>query len=105
MLEIGGSLSLQGLDDLYNLEGIADVASQRAVHIGDERLHAASHALADLDHGLRKFDGFGHGLHNAPEPTLTSSRMQPEPAASFLLMIELAISGMQLTVAVTSRRA
>ena len=42
---------------------------------------------------------------NAPDPTLTSSRMQPEPAASFLLMIELAISGMQLTVAVTSRRA
>lgn len=42
---------------------------------------------------------------NAPEPTFTSSRMQLEPAASFLLMMELAISGMEPTVAVTSRRA
>ena len=63
MREVGGPLSLQGLDDLYDLEGIADVAPQRAVHIGDERLHAAPHALADLDHGLREFDGLGHGLH------------------------------------------
>ena len=42
---------------------------------------------------------------NAPEPVLTSSRMQSEPAASFLLMIEDAISGIESTVAVTSRSA
>ena len=41
----------------------------------------------------------------APLPVLTSSRMQSEPAASFLLMIDEAISGMQSTVAVTSRSA
>ena len=41
----------------------------------------------------------------APSPIVTSSRMASEPAASFLDMIEDAISGMQPTVAVTSRRA
>ena len=41
----------------------------------------------------------------APVPMVTSSRMASEPAASFLLMMEEAISGMQPTVAVTSRRA
>ena len=42
---------------------------------------------------------------NAPEPTFTSSRMHWAPAASFLLMIDEAMSGMESTVAVTSRRA
>ena len=42
---------------------------------------------------------------NAPDPTLTSSTRAPVPSAIFLLMIELAISGMASTVPVTSRRA
>lgn len=42
---------------------------------------------------------------NAPEPVLTSSRMALAPAASFLLMMEDAMSGMLSTVAVTSRSA
>ena len=42
---------------------------------------------------------------NAPEPTLTSSTSAPVPSAIFLLMIELAISGMASTVPVTSRSA
>ena len=42
---------------------------------------------------------------NAPSPIVTSSRIASEPAASFLDMMEDAISGMQPTVAVTSRRA
>ena len=41
----------------------------------------------------------------APVPVVTSSRMASEPEASFLDMMLEAISGMQLTVAVTSRRA
>lgn len=41
----------------------------------------------------------------APEPTLTSSTSAPVPSAIFLLMIELAISGIASTVPVTSRRA
>ena len=40
----------------------------------------------------------------APEPTLTSSTRTPVPSAIFLLMIELAISGIASTVPVTSRR-
>ncbi len=42
---------------------------------------------------------------NAPEPTLTSSVSAPVPSAIFLLMIELAISGIASTVPVTSRSA
>ena len=41
----------------------------------------------------------------APLPVFTSSTMASAPAASFLLMIELAISDILSTVAVTSRRA
>ena len=40
----------------------------------------------------------------APDPTLTSSTSAPVPSAIFLLMIELAISGIASTVPVTSRR-
>ncbi len=42
---------------------------------------------------------------NAPEPTLTSSTRLRAPSAIFLLMIELAISGTDSTVPVTSRSA
>ena len=42
---------------------------------------------------------------NAPEPTFTSSTSAPVPSAIFLLMIELAMSGMASTVPVVSRRA
>ena len=42
---------------------------------------------------------------NAPLPHFTSSRMQSLPAASFLLIMDIAISGMLSTVPVTSRSA
>ncbi len=42
---------------------------------------------------------------NAPTPTFTSSTSADVPSAIFLLMMELAISGMDSTVAVTSRNA
>jgi hypothetical protein len=42
---------------------------------------------------------------NAPEPVLTSSTSASAPSAIFLLMIELAISGIDSTVPVTSRSA
>ena len=41
----------------------------------------------------------------APEPVLTSSTITSAPAASFLLRIELTMSGITSTVEVTSRRA
>ena len=41
----------------------------------------------------------------APAPVLTSSTSPPSPSASFLLMMDAAISGMASTVAVASRRA
>ena len=41
----------------------------------------------------------------APEPVFTSSTMASEPEASFLDIMEEAISGRLSTVAVTSRRA
>ncbi|MBS1264397.1 MAG: hypothetical protein MAG471_00218 [Acidimicrobiaceae bacterium] len=42
---------------------------------------------------------------NAPEPNLTSSTSDSVPSAIFLDMMELAMSGMESTVAVTSRSA
>ena len=42
---------------------------------------------------------------NAPSPTLTSSTSAPVPSAIFLDMIELAMSGIDSTVPVTSRSA
>ena len=42
---------------------------------------------------------------NAPDPVFTSSTSASMPSAIFLLMIELAISGMHSTVPVTSRSA
>ena len=42
---------------------------------------------------------------NAPEPTLTSRTRVSVPSAIFLLMIELAMSGIASTVAVVSRSA
>ena len=42
---------------------------------------------------------------NAPLPVFTSSTIASAPAASFLLMIELTISGMDSMVPVTSRSA
>ena len=42
---------------------------------------------------------------NAPLPTLTSSTRASTPSASFFDMMEVAISGMDSTVAVASRRA
>ena len=42
---------------------------------------------------------------NAPAPVFTSRTIASAPAAIFLLIIELAISGIEFTVAVTSRSA
>ena len=42
---------------------------------------------------------------NAPEPIFTSSTIECDPAASFLDMMDEAMSGSESTVAVTSRRA
>ena len=42
---------------------------------------------------------------NAPSPTLTSSTSRDAPAAIFLDMMLVAISGIDGTVAVTSRSA
>ena len=41
----------------------------------------------------------------APDPTLTSRTRAPVPSAIFLLMMELAISAIDSTVEVMSRRA
>ena len=44
-------------------------------------------------------------LIKAPRPTLTSSTSAPVPSAIFLLMIDDEMSGIDSTVAVTSRNA
>ncbi len=47
----------------------------------------------------------GHGLHERFRPTLTSRTIAPAPEAIFFDMIELAMSGRDGTVPVTSRNA
>ena len=61
---------------------------------------------AQRDHGLGQQPGRrGSSRMNAPLPTFTSSTSAPVPSAIFLDMIELAISGIDSTVPVTSRSA
>ena len=51
-------------------------------------------ACTEIDHGAGQLARLGlRSFRNAPEPTLTSSTSASAPSASFLLMIELAISG------------
>ena len=63
-------------------------------------------AVPEVDHRPGQLAGLATAdFMNAPEPTLTSSTSAPVPSAIFLLMIELAMSGIASTVPVTSRSA
>ncbi len=70
-------------------------ATVRTPCVGAERDHRARPARGPVPTSFMK----------APEPTFTSSTRAPVPSAIFLLMIELAISGIASTVPVTSRSA
>ena len=89
LLEVGGPAPLQRLDRLDHFERVADVAAERRVHRGDERLGAHAGRLADRDQRLGERAATPRGVFmNAPVPVLTSSTRPPMPSAIFLLMID-----------------
>ena len=68
--------------------------------------HALAARRADFHHAPAPARGHSSNFFmNAPEPVLTSSTRPSMPSASFLLIIDAVISGIDSTVAVTSRRA
>src|SRR5581483_9087842 len=50
--QIGWATAVQHLDALDHFERIAHVATERLVHIGDERDHALAHAHSGINHQL-----------------------------------------------------
>ena len=70
------------------------------------RAHAFSpRSLAISTMSLARSSARSSSGMNAPSPTFTSSSRPSSPSASFLLMMLAAMSGMEETVPVTSRRA
>ena len=100
------SPACQHVERLLDLDRVAGRETERRAHVGDERDGLQTRVGADRDHGRvpaprRRRRSF----MNAPEPTFTSRTRAPVPSAIFLLMIELAMSGIASTVPVTSRSA
>ena len=88
-----------------DLERVADRAPERLVHVGQEADDLAARPRADLAHLPRELARVVDRLHERAVADLDVEHDRVGPAASFFDMIELAISGMMSTVAVTSRSA
>src|SRR5437879_2654984 len=99
-LEVGGTMTGQRLDRFLDFKGIPDGATQRLLHIGDVRDRLTPGARADADERPGERLSLGNAGDEAPRPHLTSSKIASAPAASFLLITLLAISGTESTVAV-----
>ncbi len=96
----------QHLQRLGDLDGVADGTAQRRRHVGQQRARRPARPRCRA----RPWCGPAHGdsasvFRNAPEPTLQSSTSALAPSAIFLLITELAISGSDSVVPVTSRSA
>ena len=61
--EVGGAVSLQGLNGLDDLQGVADGVAQRPVHVGDEGADSLACPLANIHHGLGQSAAVLLGLH------------------------------------------
>ena len=104
--DVVGAAAGEHLQRLGDLDRVADRAAQRDVHVGQQRPGGHAVRRAELDHGARPARATRpRSSGTRPEPTLTSSTSASAPSASFLLMTELAISGSDSVVAVTSRSA
>ena len=104
--EVGGPAAGQHLDRLRHLERVAGRAAEGHVHLGEQRGGAHAVGRAEADHRLGQRRGrSASSFMKAPVPTFTSSTSALVPSAIFFDMIELAISGIDSTVPVTSRSA
>ena len=102
--ELGGARTAQDLDTFLDFEGVADGAPERRVHAADERLRSDTERapVATIDRASAR--ALSRSFMKAPRPHFTSSTSAVLPSASFLLMIDAAMSGTLSTVAVTSRK-
>ena len=80
-------------------------SGRAAVHVGQQRAGRRPVRSAQLDHGARQLSGLGLGLQERPGADLGVEHQRPVPSAIFLLITELAISGSDSVVPVTSRSA
>ncbi len=77
---------------------------ERFIHVGDERRRLEARHRSHGDEAFGPITArFLHRRHEGPEPHLTSSTRCSRPAASFFDRIVAVMSGMDSTVAVTSR--
>ena len=61
-----GPPPLQDLDRLDHLAGVAHLAAQRLVHVGEQRPHRGAVGAPDADHGLGQGAGLRRLLHEGP---------------------------------------
>ena len=97
-------LASEHLDRLHDVEGVADRIAQRLFHVGDRDPCRSPHPRARPRQASANAVRLGR-LHERPAPAFTSSRIRSVSTASFFDMTLAAISGIEGTVAVASRRA
>lgn len=100
--QIFWSFALQRQNRFFHFKRVTDRKAQWLGHVGDDRHRFAPYIVTDADHGMCQFFCIFRRFHKCTRTRFTSSTMASAPAAIFLLMMELAMSGMELTVAVTS---
>jgi hypothetical protein len=103
--DVRGAAAAHHLDRLGHLQRVADGPAQRHGHVGEHRVVRRPCAAPMSTIVAASSRARSAVFMNAPEPDFTSSTRPSVPSAIFLLMIELAISGIDSTVPVTSRRA
>ena len=98
-------LPTQHLDRLGDLQRVADRGAERLGHVGDRRGGVRRRRRAIARHASTSCAASRGSAMNAPEPALTSSTIRSDAIASFFAITLAAISGIDRTVAVASRRA
>ena len=93
------------MDGLLDLQGVAARAAEWAIHGGEQRYDPAAAGFAQGDHGAAELEARSSSGRNAPDPVFTSRTRPSSPSASFFDMMLAAMSGIDSTVAVTSRSA
>ena len=96
---------MENLDAFLDFERVADLPSERLIHICEQRDNFLSHAPPVSTISWASYSASARFFMNAPLPVFTSSTSASIPSAIFLLMIEAQIRKGLSTVAVTSRRA
>ena len=103
--QVRWALGADRLHRLAHLERVADGVTERLVHVGEKTDDLPTSPPAEIDHLLGEDACVVERLHERPVADLHVQHDRVRSAASFLDMIEDAMSGTMSTVAVTSRSA